>query len=103
MKIYCQALTSPISLQNCKTAKLQNRSFHVAGRTRTIAKCAKGINTRAKPGHCQICSCCRDRRGCSSSLITPLLPLMVAKVLWDDDHDYNTVQLDKSRVSVGVS
>ena len=36
------------------------------------------------------------------SLITPLLPLMVAKVLWDDDHDYNTVQLDKSRVFVGV-
>ena len=60
------------------STQLQNKSFHVAERTRTSTKCQKMKNSRAKRAkilffivnYANLCGfCCRRRRGCLSSLL----------------------------------
>ena len=62
------------------STQLQNRSFHVVERTRTSSKCQKMKNARAKRTKTLFFIvkyanlwgfCCRRRRGCLSSLLTP--------------------------------
>ena len=61
------------------STQLQNKSFHVAERTRTSTKCQKMKNARAKRAkilffivnYANLCGfCCRRRRGCLSSLLS---------------------------------
>ena len=61
------------------STQLQNKSFHVAERTRTSTKCQKMKNARAKRAkilffivnYANLCGfCCRRPRGCLSSLLS---------------------------------
>ena len=63
------------------STQLQNRSFHVAERTRTSSKCQKMKNARVKRAKILFFVvkyanlwgfCCLRRRGCLSSLLTQL-------------------------------
>ena len=67
------------------STQLQNRSFHVVERTRTSTKCQKMKNARAKRAKLLFFIvkyanlwgfCCRRRRGCLSSLLSPTTELL---------------------------
>ena len=87
------------------STQLQNRSFHVAERTRTSTKCQKMKNARAKRAKILFFIvkyanlwgfCCRRLRGCLSSLMVLYPPdksLSRERAVWNDCRITNTITI----------